>query len=299
VRRHRRATRVALVGVCVVLAACAGNLRLRGRSSATPTPSPSSHPLAYGFALVGDFGTRDDPERAVAREAKRWVAERPFDAFVTLGDNVYDTGDPADFRGSWTKPYGWVDRRGVPVLATLGNHDVETRDGRPELKFFHMPGRWYAQQIGPVEVLVLDANQPENPKQRRWLRTTLAAVTAPWTVVVFHQPAYSCGVHGSTPEVQDRWVPLFRRNHVDLVVNGHDHDYQRFAAIDGVTYVVEGAGGGSLYDVGACPDGTPDPIVANDTDHGFLYLRATKAKLTGRAVSSDGTVLDTFVLRNR
>ena len=297
-RRPRFLTGLALAGTCAVLAGCGVAAGPAGPATPTPTPSPSPHVGPYGFVLVGDFGTRDAPERAVAREAKRWVATRPFDAFVTLGDNVYETGDPAQFAASW-KPYGWVDQRGAPVLASLGNHDIETRDGRPEMKFFHMPGRWYEQEVGPVEIVVLDANQPGRWKQRKWLRTTLAAVTAPWTVVVFHQPAYSCGLHGSTPEVQDRWVPLFRRYHVDLVVNGHDHDYQRFAPMHGVTYVVDGAGGRSLYDVGPCPDGTPSPIASNDAVHGFLFLNATASRLTGKAVATGGKVLDTFVLRNR
>src|SRR5439155_26988762 len=58
----------------------------------SPTPSPTPHTGPYGFVLVGDFGTRDASERAVAREAKRWTAGRPLDVVVTLGDNVYETG---------------------------------------------------------------------------------------------------------------------------------------------------------------------------------------------------------------
>jgi hypothetical protein len=291
---------LALAGLFVALAACAGTGDLRaGREAPTPSGSPSPKPTVFGFVLIGDFGTRNEVESSVAAEVRRWVHDRPFDGFVTLGDNVYESGDPANFRAAWTKPYGWVDRRDVPTLATLGNHDVETRDGRPEMHFFHMPGRWYERRIGPVDLVVLDANRPGSTPQRTWLHARLAAATAPWTVVVFHQPAYSCGLHGSTLAVRDRWVPLFRQYHMDLVVNGHDHDYQRFAAQRGVTYVVDGAGGGPLYDVGTCPPGTPDPVASNDTDHGFLYLRVTKAKLTGRADSSQGKVLDTFVLRNR
>jgi len=84
----------------------------------------------------------------------------------------------------------------------------------------------------------------------------LARSAARWKVAVFHQPAYSCGTHGSSPEVQREWVRLFQRSGVDLVLNGHDHDYQRFAPIGGVTYVVTG-GGAELYEVGDCPAGTP------------------------------------------
>ncbi|MDP9341951.1 MAG: metallophosphoesterase [Actinomycetota bacterium] len=289
------------VGLFAALVACAGSSGPRHGTGASPPPIPprSPHSGAYGFALIGDFGTQDAAESAVAASMRQWVRRRPFDGLVTLGDNVYDSGSPGDFHAAWTAPYGWVDRLGVPVVWTLGNHDVETADGAPELRAFHVPGRWYERTVGPVEFVVLDANQPDDASQMAWLERTLGAATAPWTVVVFHQPAYSCGFHQSTPEVDARWVPLFARYHVDLVVNGHDHDYQRFAPKSGVTYVVDGEGGADFYPVGPCPAGTPSPVAANDTDHGFLYLSATASRLTGQAVGVGGTVLDTFVLRNR
>lgn len=248
-----------------------------------------------GFVVVGDFGVGGDDEAAVASRIKTWTASRPFDAFVTVGDNVYGEGEPDDFPAAWRKPFGWVTQAGIPIVASLGNHDVETEGGTPVMRLLGMPGRWYQREVGPVALFVLDANDPANEAQLKWLRGALARSAARWKVAVFHQPAYSCGTHGSSPEVQREWVRLFQRSGVDLVLNGHDHDYQRFAPIGGVTYVVTG-GGAELYEVGDCPAGTPRPAAFNDDVHQFLYVSATGNELQGRAVSAAGQVLDSFEL---
>jgi hypothetical protein len=111
---------------------------------------------------------------------------------------------------------------------------------------------------------------------------------------VFHQPAYSCGKHESTPEVQEELLPVIEGRGVDLVVNAHDHNYQRFPSIRGVTYVVSGGGAAPLYEVEDCPAGTPDPVAWNDDVHQFLYLSATPAQIKGQAVSVHSGVLDSF-----
>lgn len=247
--------------------------------------------------VIGDFGSGDLQEGAVADAVRRWAGRHPVDALVTTGDNVYESGAPAEFDAAWTQPYGWVNRLGLPVVAALGNHDVATRDGAPEVSFFHLPGTFYSRRIGPVRFVVLDANDPADPRQRSWLRRQLGTFESPWTVVVFHQPAFSCGLHRSTPGVQEAWVPLFRRFHVPLVLNGHDHDYQRFGPLGGVTYVVNGIGGQTLYPVDGCPQGTPAPVTWNDRSHGFLAIEATSTHLTVRAVADSGSLIDSFDLQ--
>ncbi len=307
-----------MVAVAVIAAACSSEPPHAGSgagssappsvaspsgASASASASGSARPAppapARGFAVIGDFGSGNADERAVAGEIRRWSRSHPLDAIVTTGDNVYETGQPSEFDAAWNRPYGWVDRRRLPVVAALGNHDEETSGGTHELELFHMPGRWYARTIGSVRFIVLDANDPTDPAQMTFLRGQLGKRdAAPWTVVVFHQPAYSCGLHQSTPSVDEAWVPLFGRGGVDLVVNGHDHDYERFRPDDGVTYVVDGSGGQTLYPVSSilCSPGTPYPTFADDRHHLFLYLAATPDRLTGRAVTSDGTIVDSFEL---
>lgn len=280
----------------ILAAACVSGRDLNSGDPTNPVLAQGSGKPS-GFVLIGDFGTGDENERALASAIQSWVQTRPLDALVTLGDNVYPEGDPSRFAAAWTEPFGWVARSGTPVIASLGNHDVGTQDGAPEIALFRMPGPWYERRVGPVDYFVIDANDPDRDGQIEWLSTALKASDAPWQVLVFHQPAYSCGRHGSTPDVQEQLLPAIQDAGVDLVVNAHDHDYQRFAPIGGITYVVSGGGAASLYDVGDCPEGTPRPVAWNDDVHQFLYVSATSAQINGVAVSVNGDVLDTFVLR--
>ena len=250
-----------------------------------------------GFVFIGDFGSGDAGEAGVSSAIRSWVRDRPFDALVTLGDNIYSDGSPSQFEQAWNEPYGWVEDAGVQVVASLGNHDIHTANGGPVMDLFDMPNRWYGRRVGPVDIFVLDSNDLTAEGQLEWLSTALASSSAPWQVLVFHHPVYSCGKHGSTPRVQHELLPVVGSEGVDLVVNAHDHDYQRFPATNGTTYVVSGGGGAGLYPVGDCPADTPNPVAWNDDVHEFLYVSATATELTGTAVSASGTVLDSFRLQ--
>jgi 3',5'-cyclic AMP phosphodiesterase CpdA len=151
---------------------------------------------------------------------------------------------------------------------------------------------WYAETVGIVRVIVLDTEQVDNPDQRAWLEKTLATPSdAPWTVVAMHKPAYSAGHHGSDEAVQDAWVPLFEQYDVPLVVAGHDHDYQRSKAINGVTYVVSGAAANLR------PTGSQDFTAVSASIRHFLDLAASRTELIVRAIDQDGGLLDSLTLR--
>jgi len=113
-------------------------------------------------------------------------------------------------------------------------------------------------------------------------------------VVVFHQPAWSCSRHGSTPAVDARWTPVLERHRVTLVLSGHDHNHQRFTSVRGVTYIVTGGGGAPLYPV-ASGCRTP-PRAAAASRHHFTAVEATATGITVTAVGDDGGVLDRTVL---
>ena len=101
--------------------------------------------------------------------------------------------------------------------------------------------------------------------------------------------AYSRGGdRGKTP-VPAPARPVFEEGGVDLVLAGHDHNYQRFARRDGVTYVVHGGGGAELYPLEPCPGWFPRRVEARKI-HGWLDLRATEGSLRVRAVSREGEV---------
>ena len=246
------------------------------------------------MAVIGDYGTANDSEQAVASQVKRWADENDADAIVTTGDNAYPYSNPETLEAAWTSAYGWADE--LEVIATLGNHDVEDDGGVSTIDYFELPGPWYQETIGNVDVFVLDANQPENPEQTQWLSENLSRSDAAWKVVVFHQPAFSCSLHDGDPLVVEQWVPLLQRSRVNLVLSGHDHNYQRFE-VGSTTYLVTGGGGSELYALDGCPEDIPTRLAANDEQHHFLGIQASDEEMRVQAIDAEGTILDSFTLR--
>ncbi|WP_306318807.1 MULTISPECIES: metallophosphoesterase family protein [unclassified Streptomyces] len=174
--------------------------------------------------------------------------------------------------------------KSVPWMITTGNHDMEAwyspngyggqharwslPDNGPDAK--NAPGV-YSFTYGNVGVVALDANDvsyeiPANKgytdgKQTAWLDKRLAELRArddiDFLVVFFHHCAYSTATHASDGGVRDAWVPLFAKHQVDLVINGHNHVYER-------TDAIKGTGNGEVgkpVPVGASTDPTRDGIV--------------------------------------
>jgi calcineurin-like phosphoesterase family protein len=266
------------------------------RRPGTGSSSPSAAPATSGFLAFGDFGTADKSQRAVARAMIDWAAApgHRTDALVTTGDNVYPDGASARFPATLDEPYARL-RRLAPMWAALGNHDVAGGNGGAELRHLGLPTPPYSKRLPGVELLFLDANHVDDA-QARWVRARLAAPGPPFRVVVFHQPAWSCSHHGSTAAVDRRWVPIFERYRVALVLNGHDHNYQRYTSGRGVTYVVTGGGGAALYPVHDGCDETP-PRDAAISRHHFTAIQVAGRAMTLTAIGTNGGVFDRVVIR--
>jgi calcineurin-like phosphoesterase family protein len=247
-----------------------------------------------GFVAFGDFGG-DKAQGVVAAAIQRWVAAgHRVDALVTTGDNVYNDGDPRQFGAQLDAPYRAL-RRTSPLWVTLGNHDVEGGHGPEQLGHLGLPALPYAKRLPRVELLFLDANRPDE-RQGAWLDQRLGAPGPAFRAVVFHQPAYSCGTeHGSTRAVIREWVPILERHRVALVLNGHEHDYQRFTSGASVTYVVTGGGGKSLYPILRSCSGVPARQAWAVRYH-FVAVEVRRGSLELTAVDADSSVLDRAVL---
>jgi 3',5'-cyclic AMP phosphodiesterase CpdA len=248
-----------------------------------------------GILAIGDFGVGGRSERRTGAAVERFAANHATDALVTLGDNDYTESPPA-FRRNWRDSFGWAKASGLTVAGTLGNHDVRVDGGRYEFGPLDMPRRYYTRTVGDVALIVVDSNRIGKP-QRRWLGRALGAAAAPWKVVLLHHPAFSCGGYTGDARVRKRLVPLFERKGVDLVLAGHDHNYQRFARRRGVTYVVHGGGGQRLYPLTRCPGWFPTRVAGREA-RGWLYLSATQSDLRVQAIGRFGGVQDSFVLRH-
>jgi hypothetical protein len=268
--------------------------RAAAPAATLPLPPEPAGEVVAGFVAFGDFGG-GEAQDAVARAMERWAADgHRVDALVTTGDNVYSRGEPEKFAAQLDRPYQQL-RRTRPLWVTLGNHDVLAGHGADELRHLGLPGLPYVRELPGVQLLFLDANRPDQA-QADWLAARLSEPGPRFRVVVFHQPAWSCSIHDSTPQVDRRWVPLFERHKVALVLNGHDHNYQRFVSDAGVSYVVTGGGGNGLYRLDACQDDEPRRVAMAMRYH-FTAVEVRARSLTLTAVDGGGAVLDRAVIR--
>ena len=228
-------------------------LPLKPGFSQASSPAPASDAkTTLRFLAVADTGSADGNQRTLGQQMAAVHRRKPVDLVILGGDNIYPSGNIALVESTFRRPYGELLRAGVPFHAVLGNHDIRTDNGRPQVAYkpFGMKGRFYTLRRGPVDFFMLDTNgNADWQRQISWLRTLLASSRAPWKVVVGHHPIYSSGFYGNDPHLAAKLSTLMRRHGVQLYINGHDHNYERSKPIDGITYLVVGGGGASLRPV--------------------------------------------------
>ena len=129
--------------------------------------------------------------------------------------------------------------------------------------------------------------------------------TAPWKVAFFHHPPWSSGAHGSQLLMRREFAPLFEKYGVDLVLTGHDHDYERTKPMVGnleapsgtsaPTYVVVGSGGAALRPLSEATRPSWS-VLRNNADHGYLDVTVREGTLNAQLVTPSGKVVDSFTL---
>ena len=254
------------------------------------------------FAVLGDNGTGGRNAMDIARQMARTYGETPYGLVVLLGDISY-YGSIADrSQEVFFEPFGPLLDAGVTFELAVGNHELEyepSSEANQEivrrLELVREEGAFYSVVWGPVEIFIVDSSTPQvtgaaGPEQITWLRDALAASTASWKVAALHHPPYSSGGHGSNIAVREALEPLFVEYGVDLVLTGHDHHYERTVPLDGVTYVVSGAGS-KLRGTG-----TSDFTAVAENRLQFMIVEATTDAIRLRAVGVDGVVIDEFTL---
>ena len=199
------------------------------------------------FLVFGDSGSGSDSQRLIADQ----METVPFDLILHTGDVAYDAGTLEQYESSVFGVYAGL-FKSFSFFPVAGNHDCGTSDCGPFRQVFSLPDngiaeakeRFYSFDWGDVHFLALDTERIDD-LQASWLAADLAATRRPWKIVYGHRPPYSSGEHGSDSDFRERFVPLFAKYGVKLVLAGHDHDYERSRPLEGVTYVVTGGGGKS------------------------------------------------------
>ena len=248
------------------------------------------------FGVLGDFGTGASSQYQLADQMAKLYARFKYQIVVLVGDNLYGSERPQDFQKKFEIPYKPLLDAGVKFYACLGNHDA--REQR-YYKLFNMNGKlYYTFDPKPdVRFFFLESTYPV-PEQIQWVEQELKASSNDWKIVVFHHPLYSSGErHGSDLRLREVLEPLFLKYNVSVVLNGHDHFYERVKPQKGIQYFVVGSGG--QLRAGNIDRRSGITAKGFDTDLAFMAAEITGDQMYFNAIARTGQTVDSGMLARR
>lgn len=260
------------------------------------TPIEPLPPDALSVVAAGDICL---PQPGSCRRTATIIDGLDPDAVLALGDNQYPDGTIDEYRSSYDTTWGAFLDITYPVA---GNHEWNTDDAQGFVDYFGRP-YWYTFVIGDWRFYALDGTCDENggcdvgDPQYEWLAAQLEQRSDRCIVAFWHQPRFSSGSeHGSDEAVAGLWT-LLERAGADLVLNGHEHHYERFVPQDatgspspgGIVEIVVGTGGNTH----GYPFGEPLPTSAMRLEElGVLELGLLEDAWLARFVKTSGEVAD-------
>jgi tartrate-resistant acid phosphatase type 5 len=250
--------------------------------------APAGKPIRV--LAFGDFGTGSAAQKQTAAAMVTYHKAHPFDFGLTLGDNFYARGmtspDDPRWQTQWEQLYGPMH---LPFYAVLGNHDWSGADSpAAEILYsgksqsWHMPSPYYTFTAGSVQFFAFDTPAMDET-ELKWLDEELTKSTARWKVVYGHYHIYSA-TRGDNKELIARLLPILKKDHVDVYLNGHDHNLQELKPEGGVHFFVSGGGGAGLYEMNPY-----DRSVFRQKVNGFTVLEADEKTLAISFIGTDGS----------
>ena len=291
------------VGLVLLIAILFGGRPTTPGASPSATASTSTSPTAVpsggasgndGDAIllaVGDIAYCGSS----ADEKVGQLASSLPGTIALLGDNAYDKGSATDYANCFDPTWGgFLDRiRPVP-----GNHEYETKEAAAYFAYFgakvgKIGEGWYSYDLGAWHLIALNSEcgaipggcEGKDSAELAWLAKDLATHQAKCTLAYWHHPRYSSGRHGDNDMTDGIWQALSDAG-ADVVLEGHDHDYERMSPIRGIRSFVVGTGGRSLYAWPGKP-GAHTEVRANDT-YGLLQLTLRDADYSWNFIPAAG-----------
>ena len=302
----------AILAAALVAYACGGSSAPDGP---TPVPTPAPTPNFPAIMAAGDIScdsaTPQLPCRARAT-SDLILSEKALRSVVValpLGDTQYDSGTLAEFNKNYDATWGRVNSFAHPAV---GNHEYETRGAAGYFDYFASKGvgvgarteGWYQFTVGEWHFISLNSNCGQiggcnvGSAQYRWLQTDLATNRSKCTVAYMHHPFQSSGQNGGTPELLP-FMRLLYENNVEIVLAGHDHDYERFNPITpdlvsdtgrGMRLFVVGTGGRDLQ--GFARPGFAHLAFRNNDHFGVLRIVMKDLAYDWDWINTEGVSLD-------
>ena len=230
------------------------------------------------------LGTPTDCQQMATSDA---ILAGGYDDVLPLGDTQYNAGTTPAFNASYRPSWGRLDAIAHPVV---GNHEYGTPGAAQYFQYFGSSAGpaghgWYSYELGSWHVIALNANCAlidggcgTGSPEEGWLRSDLAAHPVQCTLAYWHQPLFTSGQEGPAIEMSTIWADLANAG-ADLVLNGHEHDYERFApqtatgqldAAHGMPEIIVGTGGANHMTLHLIR--MPNSVTSDSTSFGFLDL---------------------------
>ena len=251
--------------------------------------APFEPPLAAAvLSGAGDIDVCGEP----GDEATAALLEKIPGEIFTLGDNSNEQGTLKQYENCFSTTWGRFKER---IHPSPGNHDYTYDNGADYHTYFGAaagpPGMgYYSYDYGSWHIIALNGNCSqvggcgEGSPQLDWLKSDLAESTAGCTLAYWHQPRFSSGIHNINFEMTDFWRVLYQAG-AEIVLNGHDHIYERFAPQDpdgspdplnGIRQFTVGTGGAFYRDLGGDPIANSEKIILYTFGVLKLTLRADR-----------------------
>jgi len=296
----RRVSFFVWIPVALVCAMPAASVTAQTQAAA---PAPQSVPAgkvllpnkagSIKFAVIGDTGTGDKHQLAVAKQLASTRSQFPFEFVVMVGDNIYGGNTAKDFDKKFATPYKPLLDGGVKFYAALGNHDDPSeRFYKP----FNMNGeRYYSfKPADGVRFYALDSTYMDE-KQLKWFEDQLKMSGSEWKVAFFHHPPYSSGeTHGSDETLRTQLEPLFVKYGVNVVLTGHEHFYERIKPQKGIAYFITGSSA-KLREGNITP--ADFEAAGFDTGYTFMIVEVVGDDMFYQAMTDAGKTIDSGSIR--
>jgi acid phosphatase type 7 len=290
--RHERGARTRQV-INVAAASILGIVLIGCRQMAGPSGESTDPAVFVGAGDIGWCGG-DGPEATA-----RLLDQTPGTVFTT-GDNAYPVGSFADFQQCYAPSWG---RHLARTRPSPGNHDYDTSGAEGYFRYFGgMAGPagvgYYSFDLSAWHIVSLNSNVPMHTgsAQEEWLQTDLRTTTKHCLLAYWHHPLFSSGLHGNDDRSRDIWRLLDERD-AEVVLNGHDHLYERFAPqthtgerdSTGIRAFVIGTGGAPPYSVVTT---RPNSEVTFTGVFGVLKLTLQSSAYRWEFITVGGRVVD-------
>jgi len=280
----------------VALASLAALLIIGAATAQQATAALPNAANSFKFAVLGDFGIASKEQYDLAAQMNKLHDTFKYDHVILVGDNMYGSDRPQDYKNKFETPYKPLLDAGVKFYGALGNHDSREQK---DYKLFNMGGQLYYTFSPKAEIrfFVLESTYPV-PEQIKWLEDELKKSGSKWKIAVFHHPLYSSGErHGSDTQLREVLEPLFVQYNVSVVLTGHDHFYERVKPQQGINYFVIGSGG--QLRKGNIDRSSGLTAKGFDTDLAFMAAEIDGDVMTFNTISRPGAIIDSGSIQRR